>query len=1523
MKSFFTLLSLLLFATLSFAQPSNDNCAGAIPLGAIPTCPTQVYSNIGATTSTIGTANSPTCFNGGTTQRDVWFTFTTTAAVTNSTLVVRGATNGPNAKGLLNPQIAVYRGSCTNNGLSQIACVSATNGTNQVTLDLQNLTPNITYFIRINDYSPTATPNAGDFSVCLRPFAPTFNIGDVPGATTCFGKLFDSGGPDGDYGIFENETFTICPTDPHACIDIELVNYDVEPTLLGFFGDELTFYAGENIQAPVISRVYGQDLGRPFHIQAASRCITVKFESDFLGNYGGFELNWQCSTSPCNNRSFNNPTEIPSLPFDVTGLTTCESASTFADSPCGGDEFLNGPEYVFTYNSLGGTCISVELTNELAETGIVILDGLPGAATTNCVARSATGMINSANLAVAGTYYIVVANASGCGSFDIMVKETTCAISPALVSALCNPLNGCVRLDGLPTIFDFEDGFQDMQIERNINNGCWLGYGVEPNFYWFTVQAQADGKFGFILDSANPNVPSDLDFNVWGPFRQDEVCGSPQSVIQFIRTRQPIRSSWSPASGPTGLTDRHPRTGAPVTDLYDCGDMPGADGDDYVSTIRVKKDEVYVVLINDWENLIGDEGVGINWSPSDRPVLEQIPAEVIAGDTAVCKGSAVQIQIESPVNTIRWLNDTTTLSCKTCPNPIATPTQTTTYRALVDAVCYNDTIDVTVQVYDVNAGANVTSCQGEQFEIVAGGNFTTATYQWTVPTGIQLSCTNCPNPIVTTANAGTFDVIVQLAAPACTLRDTVRITVLNQPAPAYIISSDTSICQGTAIDIGGPATAGVVYTWTSNPAGFISSAANPRVTPTQTTTYIFNARNALCPVASVDSVVVTVFEPPVLNVASDTAVCQEQPIRLGNTIPQVGVDYTWFGADFIEDKDNPNTLAFPTQSGLYILIAKSGEGICESRDTVDVRITPIDVEIKAEDTVRICRGTPLTLEVTATPANRPVIWTPNDGSLSDTIGYTITANPIKTTTYIATVTVDACVRKDTVVVVVDSLPANLSIQPGDTSICMGSQVILESEIFEPKDFPNIKFLWEPARGQLTPDSLYNMVIQGDTTTRFYRITTSGVCLDTAFANVTVKPIPVVTILPSDTTICPGQSIKLSTTVTPSNFEKPMWEPATGLSCMTCLDPTATVTASTTYTFKVEIDGCPGSGSAQINVLPSPIIQLNPQTTVCLGDSIQLNLNATPGATYTWTSSDDPNFRSTNPRLVVRPTRTTTYRVRAQNGGCAAPEGQITVTVIEPPNVTITGDSTICQGETLTLTATSTAPAGVQQNFRWEYNGRSSAGPNLIVRDLTQDTRVRLIYVYGNNCGTITKNVNIDVAESVFITGITIQPDADSIYVGQQVTLNAQTIPSNPTGATYVWTANGQPIGGNAPVVQHEPSDNPTEYKVRITSANGCVSIDSITLNLQESLYKIPNAFTPNGDGVNDYFNIAKRGNVTVVQFQVYNRWGQQVFNNDNTGLGWDGRHNGKEAPSDVYVYVIVVTSNGIEEVKKGDVTLIR
>ncbi len=114
------------------------------------------------------------------------------------------------------------------------------------------------------------------------------------------------------------------------------------------------------------------------------------------------------------------------------------------------------------------------------------------------------------------------------------------------------------------------------------------------------------------------------------------------------------------------------------------------------------------------------------------------------------------------------------------------------------------------------------------------------------------------------------------------------------------------------------------------------------------------------------------------------------------------------------------------------------------------------------------------------------------------------------------------------------------------------------------------------------------------------------------------------------------------------------------------------------------------------------------------------------------------------------------------------------------------------------------------------------------------------------------------------------------------------------------------------------------YIDTLTAFNGCDSI--IQIELVECVeVQVPNIFSPNGDGRNDFFLPIGSNKIQLLQFQVFNRWGQMVYNNDAPATGWDGTFNGEPLPTDVYVFQIRYRNliSDEEVVERGDVTLVR
>lgn len=150
--------------------------------------------------------------------------------------------------------------------------------------------------------------------------------------------------------------------------------------------------------------------------------------------------------------------------------------------------------------------------------------------------------------------------------------------------------------------------------------------------------------------------------------------------------------------------------------------------------------------------------------------------------------------------------------------------------------------------------------------------------------------------------------------------------------------------------------------------------------------------------------------------------------------------------------------------------------------------------------------------------------------------------------------------------------------------------------------------------------------------------------------------------------------------------------------------------------------------------------------------------------------------------------------------------------------------------------------------------------------------------------------------------------------------------------SYTWTEAGEVTTiscHDCPETTVTPFFN-TRYRVTVTDAAGCEATDFVDVVVDRNVYIwIANAFSPNGDGVNDYFYMQGQYNYNIESFEIYNRWGERLFVNKNIRVddemsGWDGRAGLRMMTPDVYVYRVVLSFiDGSKQYFSGDVTLIR
>ncbi len=115
------------------------------------------------------------------------------------------------------------------------------------------------------------------------------------------------------------------------------------------------------------------------------------------------------------------------------------------------------------------------------------------------------------------------------------------------------------------------------------------------------------------------------------------------------------------------------------------------------------------------------------------------------------------------------------------------------------------------------------------------------------------------------------------------------------------------------------------------------------------------------------------------------------------------------------------------------------------------------------------------------------------------------------------------------------------------------------------------------------------------------------------------------------------------------------------------------------------------------------------------------------------------------------------------------------------------------------------------------------------------------------------------------------------------------------------------------------------YGATVTDSKGCIGTDSILVNFQRCIpIRVPDGFTPNGDGKNDYFRPLIGAQITNYRMQIWSRWGQLVFETKENGKGWNGKYNGEVQPNGAYIYFFsFIDPDGVPVVKKGTFVLIR
>jgi len=802
------------------------------------------------------------------------------------------------------------------------------------------------------------------------------------------------------------------------------------------------------------------------------------------------------------------------------------------------------------------------------------------------------------------------------------------------------------------------------------------------------------------------------------------------------------------------------------------------------SSISVNTAGTYTVTATDHN--------GCSNSASTRVTTFTLPTPNITGTFSICPGSSSQLTASNSSSYLWSTNDTT-------QSITVTPTLNSAYTVTVtDAHGCQGSKTINVQLFpapSVNINGNTSLCLGETTTLTASSGF--SFYRWSnesVSSAIEVNSTDIYSVTVTDQNG-------------CQAVASKQVNV--KPLPVINFMGTSQICQGNAANITALSNGNCSYLWSN---GTTHSTA----TFTTAGTYTVTATQEGC--SSSNSITISLYNNPVVNITGPSTVC---PSTTAVLTASDALHYQWSNGDTTK-----SISVIPQQSGTYTVTVTDNHGCQGTRDFA-VQLSQIPV-FSINGLSSICAGE--TTQLTAI-GDYNYRWSTNETSASINVNmpglYKVTATNS-----------NGCSSEQSIILSVNSLPiVQLS---GNTSACFGAAAQVAADGGQ-----NCTYLWDDgsanATRQFTESGLHTVTV-----------TNAYGCTSTANAQITIHALPV-PVISGVSTICSGaattlsvsnatsylwsngetsQSINIAPTVNtaynvtvtdahgcqgntgfaitisdqmsvnisgPSEYcigETPTLSATAGYQYLWSTNDTSrSITINTPGTYKVtayNTTGCSASDSIVVTVHDRPALNFGMQHSICEGESFTYNLPVDSNIVYTWSNYAVGHSITVTSAGIYSVTATNQY-------GCSRTASD-SLYVRPLPVPSITGSSTICQGNNALLTA----HGGV--SYRWS-NG-SNTSDIAVFPNTTTTYAVTATNEFGCSAATSTI-VNVNVLPSITFNG------NHYFCEGNSTTINVL------GGTTYIWSTGDYTSNLNI--------SNAGTYKVTVTNTLGCQRSDSIVI----------------------------------------------------------------------------------------------
>ena len=810
------------------------------------------------------------------------------------------------------------------------------------------------------------------------------------------------------------------------------------------------------------------------------------------------------------------------------------------------------------------------------------------------------------------------------------------------------------------------------------------------------------------------------------------------------------------------------------------------------------------------------------------------------------------------------------------------------------------------------------SCNGGndgQATVSATGGAGGYSYTWsTVP--VQTNAT------ATGLSAGNYSVTVTDAA-AC--RDTLLLVSITEPTAVTASVSTVAVgCNvgnpnGTATVTPGGGMGGYTYQWSTVPVQTTATATGLAAGNYTVTVTDANGCDAIA------SGTVGTVSSPTVTAGADQTFCAGTPGVVVSAVGSgglAGYTYSWTcatGPCNISSTSDDNPTVIPATTQQYYVQVTDANGCVSNLDSVLVTVLA-QPQAAAGTDVTICSGDTVQLNGSASGAGPAYTytWTPAANLSANNIASPLAFPPF-TTNYILNVSSNGCAgRPDTVRVNVNPVP---SINAGSGfSTCFGNQATLTATSAGANP---VTFTWL-ANGSVISTGPSNLNVTPTATTTYSVVANSanGCSSDTADVVLQVIPFPQANAGP-DRTICGTDSVQLlggiyflpgDTLINQSGVVY-AWTPSSGLGSTSIPQPNAAPSSTTTYTLSVTHQGCTSLNTVNVEVYAEPVaVASASDSSFCDDQTATLSSAGSSGTTFNWSPATLVSNAS-DPNPTAFPNDTTTFILTVSNGPCLDRDTLVLNVQTVPDAQFFTSDTIVCERQVIEFFNTSLNGLGVTWHFG---DGRIETQDTIHSHSYATDGSYPvLLEVIGEGGCSDSQTLTIEVLEGPRALFETDPPMTEPLtFPAPQVTFTEQAV----DGVEWHWIF-GDSGSASGPQVVHIFNGPGTFLnEMLVIDEEGCRDSIRLAITILDGSVQDYNVFTPNGDGINDFFLLDYNG-TREYTLGIYDRWGHQIFLSKNRMEGWDGRNaSGAEMPDGVYFYTLWV---GPDRHVTGNVTLMR